>query len=86
MLRHGDLSGTIVARYHPGRPKSINQVQINSADPNVEAGWVDAGMFSGGKANIGSLTPGWTLWVRVRTVGLKGVMGAWSDPAKIFVI
>ena len=34
----------------------------------------------------GSLTPGWTLWVRVRTVGLKAIMGAWSDPAKIFVI
>ena len=73
-------------RYHPGRPSSINEVQVNSADPNVEAGWVDAGMFSGGKANIGSLMPGWTLWVRVRTVGLKAVMGAWSDPAKIFVI
>jgi hypothetical protein len=27
--------------------------------------------------------PGGLLSVRVRTVGLKGVMGAWSDPAQI---
>jgi hypothetical protein len=26
------------------------------------------------------------IWVRVRTVGLKGVMGAWSDPAKLMVV
>ena len=30
--------------------------------------------------------PGTVIWVRVRTVGLKGVMGAWSDPAKIMVV
>jgi hypothetical protein len=26
------------------------------------------------------------IWVRVRTGGLRGVMGAWSDPAKIMVV
>ena len=26
------------------------------------------------------------LGMRVRTAGLKGVMGAWSDPAKIMVV
>jgi len=30
--------------------------------------------------------PSGTVWVRVRTAGLKGVMGAWSDPAKIIVV
>jgi hypothetical protein len=30
--------------------------------------------------------PGTVIWVRVRTVGLKGVMGTWSDPAKIMVV
>jgi hypothetical protein len=29
---------------------------------------------------------GATLRVRVRTAGLKGVMGAWSDPAKLLVV
>ena len=35
---------------------------------------------------ISDLTPGSTVWVRVRTVGLKGIMGAWSHPAKIMVV
>ncbi len=43
-------------------------------------------MYSGGKAILPNLTPATTLWVRIRSVGLKGVMGAWSDPAKIIVI
>src|SRR5437868_5372552 len=41
-----------VARYQSARPKSMNQVQTCSADPNVEANWQDAGLFSGGKATI----------------------------------
>ncbi len=86
VLRHGDLSGTIVARYRPAKERTINEVQINLGDPNTESGWTHAGMYSGGKAILGSLTPATTLWVRIRSVGLKGVMGAWSDPAKIIVI
>ena len=43
-------------------------------------------LFGGGKATIGSLTPGALVWLRVRTCGLKGVMGAWSDPAQIRVV
>jgi hypothetical protein len=39
-----------------------------------------------GKANLGGFTPGTVIWVRVRTVGLKGVMGAWSGPAKLIVV
>jgi hypothetical protein len=85
-VRQGDLSGTLVARYQPDRPRSINDVQTNTGDPNKESDWKPAGMFSGGKANLAGFTPGTVVWVRVRTVGLKGVMGAWSDPAKIMVV
>ena len=84
-LRQGDLSGSFVARYKPARAASMNQVQTCTGNPNVEANWRDAGMFSGGKATISGITPGTVLWVRVRTVGLKGLMGAGSDPAKIMV-
>jgi hypothetical protein len=28
-------------------------------------------------------TPGTVVWVRVRTVGLKGAMGAWLDPCAV---
>ncbi len=47
---------------------------------------LQAGLFSGGTALLTGFTPGTTVWVRVRTAGIKGVMGAWSDPAKIMVI
>jgi hypothetical protein len=85
-VRQGDLSGSYIARYHPDRTRSINEVQQCTGDPNVEANWVHMGMFSGGKATVSGIIPGTTVWVRIRTVGLKGVMGAWSDPAKIIVV
>lgn len=86
VLRHGDLSGSLVARYTPSRTHSVNEIQTTVGDPNNDALWQHAGMFSGGKATLGSLTPGTIVWVRIRTVGLAGVMGAWSDPAQIRVL
>ena len=85
-LRQGDLSGSIVARYKPDRPQSTNEVQTTTGDPNVEANWHMKGMYQGGRAEMDGFTPGGVVWVRVRTVGLKGVMGAWSDPAQIRVL
>jgi hypothetical protein len=85
VLRQGDLSGSFVARYKPDRQHSINEVQTNISDPNVDANWKHAGMFSGGKATLSGFPPGTTVWARIRTAGLRGVMGAWSDPAKIMV-
>ena len=85
-LRHGDLSGGIVARYKPDRPNSTNEVQTTTGDPNTEANWQAKGIFKSGKAEMSGFTPGGVVWVRVRTVGNKGVMGAWSDPAQIRVL
>ena len=85
-LRHGDLSGTVVARYKPDRQPSTNEVQTNTGDPNTETDWHQKGFFQSGKAEMNSFTPGTVVWVRVRTVGLKGVMGSWSDPAQIRVL
>ena len=86
VLQPGDLSGSFVARYHPDRQRSMNEVQTCVGDPGVAANWQHAGMFSGGKATVSGIVPGTTVWVRVRTAGLKGVMGEWSDPAKIIVV
>jgi hypothetical protein len=61
-------------------------VQKCLGDPNVEANWIHAGMFNGGKAILSGIAPGTSVWVRIRTAGLKGVMGAWSDPAKLMVV
>ncbi len=85
-LRHGDESGGIVARYKASRERSTNEVQSCTGDPNVEANWTTKGIFQGGRAELGGFTPGVVVWIRVRTVGLKGVMGAWSDPAQIRVL
>lgn len=85
-LRHGELSGTVVARYKPPRTPSTNEIQISTGDPNVPSSWQMAGIYQNGRATLSGLTPGAVVWVRVRTVGLKGVMGAWSDPAQIRVL
>lgn len=85
-LRQGDLSGSALARYKPERVQSTNEVQTTTGDPNVDANWQTKGMFQGGRAEMSGFTPGVIVWVRVRTVGLKGVMGAWSDPAQIRVM
>ncbi len=85
-LSQGTVSGTLVARYKPDRSSSTNEVQTNIGNANTEADWHQQGMYQGGKAELDGFTPGGLVWVRVRTVGLKGVMGAWSDPAQIRVL
>lgn len=84
-LSHGVLSGTIKLRYKPAKEKSVNEIQIHLGDPNHEEDWQQRGFYQRGLAELGGFTPGTLVWVRVRTVGLKGVMGAWSDPAQIRV-
>jgi hypothetical protein len=81
-----DLSGSFISRCEPSRARSMNEIEICTADPNGEANRHVAGTFSGGKATITGLTPGSTAWVRIRTLGLQNVKGAWSDPAKIMVV
>lgn len=85
-LRHLPLSGSILARYRPTRRHGGNEVQVTTGDPNDESGWRRHGVFPGGRAELTGLPPGALIWVRVRTNGLKGVVGAWSDPAQIRVI
>lgn len=68
-VRHGYLSGEIVIRYRPDRERSMNEVQKCTGDPAVKVNWQHGGMFGGGKATLGSLTPGALIWIRVRTAG-----------------
>ncbi len=85
-LRHGDVSGSVIARFKTERQSSTNEVQLNLGTPATEADWHLAQIIKGGKAILSGLTPGAAIWVRVRTVGPKGVMGAWSDPGQIRVV
>jgi len=84
-LSRGSASGSVLVRYNTPQTPSTNEVQINTGNPNTEADWHTKGIFKGLRAEITGLTPGTNVWVRVRTVGLKGVMGDWSDPAEIIV-
>lgn len=86
VVRQGVISGSYVARYRPSRRRSVNEAQVCTGDPNVEDNWKPAGIFHGGKATLTGFEPGTTVWVRFRTIGLRNVMGAWSDPAKIIVV
>ena len=85
-LKQGELSGSLTARYKPDRRNSSNEVQTCTGDPNIEADWHTKGIFLGSRADLEGFTPGTVVWVRVRTVGRKGVMGSWSDPAQIRVV
>jgi hypothetical protein len=76
-LRHGEVSDSIRMRYQPDRQKSMNEVQQCLAE---RGGELDARrpLRRQGKADLNGYLPGSTLWLRVRTCGLKGVMGASS--------
>ena len=82
-LFHSELSGVITVRFKPERSTSSNEAQVNLGDPNDEAGWIQKPLIRGGKAELTGLVPGIVVWVRVCTIGLKGVMGVWNDPAQI---
>jgi hypothetical protein len=86
VIRQGSVSGSAVTRFRVSRRPSTNEVQTCTGDPSVEENWNTVGFFSNGKATINGITPGTTIWVRIRTIGLDGIMGAWSDPAKMMVI
>jgi len=84
-LRNGDLPGSVVARIRPDRANSMNIAQANAGDPNNEAGWHTVATFPYGKVTISGLTVASIVWLRFATVGAGGVIGAWSDPARIVV-
>ncbi len=85
-LKHAGPIGSIVARYKAARRPSMNEVQVCMGDPNDESQWRTVGIFQGQKVTLTGLTPGAIVWVRVRTAGLRGKMGNWSDPAEIRVL
>ncbi len=57
-LRHGKLSGTLLARYRPARRLAANEAQLCQGSPLAEEEWKTAGLFQGGKAELTGLPPG----------------------------
>lgn len=81
--KHSGLPGGAIVRYKPDRKDSTNVVQTCTGDPNDEASWTQYGIFRNGKAVLSGFTLGTLVWIRIATVGLNGIIGAWSDPAQI---
>ena len=78
----GTVSGAAVLRWRGDGKKSLYEVHTCTGDPNTEANWNYRGSFSGGRADLEGFTPGTVIWGRVRTIGLGGEVGGWSDPAQ----
>jgi len=60
------------------KPCSATKCRPTPTIPTLEGDWKLAGLLSGGKATLSRFIPGTKVWVRVRTVGLKAVMGIWE--------
>jgi len=82
-MSQGPTSGTCILRYKTGRTPSMNEVQVNTGDPKNELDWASRGNFTGGRVNLTGFTAGTIVWTRVRTHGIKGTLGDWSDPAQM---
>lgn len=85
-LIYGPVSGAVLLRYRPGRKRSMNQVEVNTVGPANEAEWKHYGTVSGGRMQLAGFTPGKLIWVRVRTHGIRGVLGNWSGTAELRVL
>jgi hypothetical protein len=84
-LERTAVSGGVTAKWDGDGTRAIYELQTNTGDPNAPANWSYKGSFSGGRADLNGMTPGATLWVRVRKIGTGGETGGWSDPASIMV-
>lgn len=82
-LKHAGVAGSAIGRFKASRTPSTNEVQTSTGDPNEEASWSQYAIILGGKVMLSGFVPGTVVWMRVRTIGLAGVEGAWSDPAQI---
>ena len=73
--------GQLIAKARKIRNVETYEAQINSGDPNDEAGWHPLPVqTSCAKIKIDGLTPQTKVWARLRGVNSHG-SGPWTDPA-----
>jgi hypothetical protein len=86
IISQGPVSGTISVKCRRVPGAGCYQVQLASADPTLEASWMDVGSFTRCQGiAIEGLTAGKIYSVRMRAVGNAG-SGAWTLPASMMVI
>lgn len=79
-LKHGPLSGTLIASAKPVPGAASYEFHITDADPTVSENYKPFGTFAHGThITIPDRTPGQTYSVKARCIGTAGP-GAWSSP------
>jgi hypothetical protein len=80
-VTEGDRMGTLDTMWSPVHGARSYEIQTTTGDPLVEANWAFKKSSSKSRATRDGLTSGSKVWVRVRAVGTKENIGAYSDPA-----
>lgn len=73
-------AGQVRLRWNPVRGADSYEVQISSADPDLEANWKHRAVAAASRITLDGLTSVSRCWFRVRGVGAFGPSGL-SDPA-----
>ena len=82
-LKHGPVSGTLIAHAKPVPGAASYEFHITDADPTVHGNFTPFGTFAHGtNVSIPGRTPGQTYSVIARCIGTAGP-GAWSAPFSI---
>lgn len=78
-LKHGPLSGVLVASVKPVPGAASYEFHITDGDPTVRENYLLAGALARGHLSISDRTPGRNYSVIARCIGSAGP-GAWSTP------
>ena len=82
-VKHGPMSGTIMANVKPVPGAASYEFHITDADPTVPENYQPFGTFAHGKnVSIPGRKPGQTYSIIARCIGTAGP-GAWSPPVSI---
>jgi hypothetical protein len=85
-LSHGALSGQIFVRATRLGGAASYEVQLCTADPTVEANWIDAGVFKNcSRIQLNGLVPGKVYSVRMRGIGSAGP-GSWTPAVSLMAM
>jgi hypothetical protein len=80
LAKPGIIIGTVLLQWKRLQGARSYVIQMNAADPNVEASWEGQGTSTHSRFIAEGLTSGQVYWFRVRALGAAGE-GGQSDPA-----
>jgi hypothetical protein len=85
-VMHGALSGQFIVRASRLSGAGSYEMQQCTADPTVEANWIDAGVYKNcTRIQLNGLTPGKMYSVRLRAIGSVGP-GSWTAAVSLIAM